>query len=564
VGAPADGAFDGAAYAFRDNSPRAPSIGSLIGSPDPVAHGHVLALTAGDVTDPNGNDTVALVRFYRDSDASGAWEDTDQVLATDSTPGDGWTWIGVVSDSWEPGVNTFFARALDDSGAWSEAASKTGTVWAEPGGDTPPAPPDYDTAPVGNTKMVVLVHGWDTTQAQYDNFWTPLAAEILGVIPDAANWSVWAYDWVLQSQWAAPDLALTRAWMLGLALGQELAGQNLEHVHFIAHSAGSGLIGLASSTLRDLSPATTIHTTFLDPWAGVLPLDSYSTLYGGFADWSDHYYARDDTGPWTSLMDLPNSHNVDVTGLDPDFLDPFSSHDWPRCFYGHSVNGTLHDDCAAPSPANNGLYGFPLSFEWQGANWNTVIADYPVGTNVTLPQGGLLANGDDPVVERSFAVRDDAPIDASSAPSIVNGQMAFVGGGFTATAQAGQDPAWITFEVQTAAAVNYISFDAGFASGGAGPAYGLRRRRRDRRARRAFRAARGRNLPDGDRRRARCRRAPFCLPARRAGRDPVVARCVKHRHRIGGVHRGIRLRRRGGRARRLGDRQRRRRGPGRV
>ena len=77
----------------------------------------------------------ALVRFYRDSDASGAWEDTDQVLATDSTPGDGWTWIGIVSDSWEPGVNTFFARARDDSGAWSEAAPRTGSVWAEPGGD---------------------------------------------------------------------------------------------------------------------------------------------------------------------------------------------------------------------------------------------------------------------------------------------------------------------------------------------------------------------------------------------------------------------------------------------
>jgi hypothetical protein len=42
--------------------------------------------------------------------------------------------------------------------------------------------------------------------------------------------------------------------------------------------------------------------------------------------------------------------------------------------------------------------------------------------------------------------------------------MAFVGGGFTATAEAGQDPAWITFEVQTAAAVNFISFDADFAS----------------------------------------------------------------------------------------------------
>jgi hypothetical protein len=460
VGAPADSAFEGAAYTFRDNSPRAPSIGSLNGSPDPVAHGHVLALTAGDVTDPNGDDTIALVRFYRDSDASGVWEDTDQVLATDSTPGDGWTWIGVVSSSWEPGDNTFFARALDDSGAWSEAAQKTCTVWAEPGGDTPPAPPVYDTAPVGNTKMVVLVHGWNTTQTQYDNFWTPLAAEIMGVIPDAANWSVWAYDWVAQSQWAEPDLALTRAWMLG----QELAGQNLDHVHFVAHGAGSGLIGLASSTLSDLSPATIIHTTFLDPWAGVLPVHPYSTLYGGFADWSDHYYARDDTGLWTALNDLPNSHNVDVTGLDPDFLDPFSSHAWPRCFYGHSVNGTLHDDCSAPSPASNGLYGFPLSFEWQGANWNTVIAGYPVGEQVSLPQGGLLNDDGDPEVERSFAVRDDAPVDTSNSPHVVNGQMAFVGGGFTATAVAGQEPAWITFEVQTAAAVNFISFEADFAS----------------------------------------------------------------------------------------------------
>ena len=98
--------------------------------------------------------------------------------------------------------------------------------------------------------MVVLVHGWNTTQAEYDNFWSPLAAAILGVIPDAAAWSVWAYDWTLLSQWPEPDQALTRAWMLGLALGQQLAVQNLEHVHFIAHSAGSGLIGTASAILR--------------------------------------------------------------------------------------------------------------------------------------------------------------------------------------------------------------------------------------------------------------------------------------------------------------------------
>jgi hypothetical protein len=465
VGAPSSSNDAGETYAFRDNTPRPPSIGSLGCAPDPVAQGQVLTLTANDVTDQNGADTVVQVRFYRDSDASGAWEDTDQVLATDSTPGDGWTWVGVVPNSWDSGANTFFARARDDTGEWSEAAPATCAVWAEPGGGTPPVPPVYDTPPAGNTKMVVLVHGWNTTQAEYDNFWSPLAAEISGVIPDAANWSVWAYNWVLQSQWAEPDLALTRSWMLGLALGQDLAALNLEHVHFIAHSAGSGLIGLASSTLSDLSPTTTIHTTFLDPWAGVLPLHPYSTLYGGFADWSDNYYARDDTGPWTALRDLPNAHNVDVTGIDPDFVAPFSSHAWPRCFYGHSVNGTLHDDCSAPTPANNGLYGFPLSFEWQGANWNTVIAGFPVGTHVTLPQAPLPVIGGDPVVESSFAVRDDATIDASSAPSIVNGQMAFVGGGFTASAQAGLDPAWITFEAQTAAGVNFISFDADFASG---------------------------------------------------------------------------------------------------
>jgi hypothetical protein len=433
-------------------------------SPDPVGHGQVLTLTALDVADQNGNDTLALVRFYRDSNASGSWEDTDQVLATDPNPADGWTWLGVVPQSWDVGTSTFFARALDDDAIWSDAAQTTCAIWAEPGGDTPPAPPDYDTPPAGNTKMVVLVHGWNTTQAEYDNFWSPLAAEILGVIPDAANWSVWAYDWTPLSQWPEPDQALTRAWMLGLALGQELAGQNLEHVHFIAHSAGSGLIGLASARLSDLSPATTIHTTFLDPWAGVLPLQPYSTLYGGFADWSDQYYARDDTGPWTALKDLPSSHNVDVTGLDPDFLAPFSSHAWPRCLYAHSVNGGLLDDCSAPNPANYGLYGFPLSFEWQGADWNTVIAGYPVGTHVTLPETPLPLNGSDPVVERSFAVRDDAPIDTSSAPHVINGQMAFVGGGFTATAEAGQGPAWITFEVQTAAPVNFISFDAAFAS----------------------------------------------------------------------------------------------------
>jgi hypothetical protein len=464
VGAPADGGFAGAAYVFRHDRPRAPVIGSLTAAPNPVTHGQILALTATDVTDQNGDETISLVRFYRDSDASGSWEETDQVLATDTSPDGGWTWLGVVPDTWDDGPNTFFARASDEDGGWSDTAQTTCTVWAEPGGDIPPVPPDYDVPPAGNAKMVVLAHGWNATQAQYDNFWLPLAAEIQGVIPDAANWTVWAYDWTALSQWPGAQQALTRAWMLGLALGQQLADQNPEHVHFIAHGAGSGLIGMASARLSELSPQTTIHTTFLDPYAGFLPLHPYETLYGGFADWSDQYYARDATGVWTALRDLPDCHNVDVTLLDPDYVSPLSSHAWPRCFYAHSVNGALLDDCSAPDPPSYGLYGFGLSFEMLGAGWETTIQGYPVGDHVVLPEGPSAVVGDGLEVELEFETRSDEAIDVSDAPHAINGNVAFGGGGFTATAQFGSEPAWIMVEVQAAFPVNFISFDAGFAS----------------------------------------------------------------------------------------------------
>src|SRR5690606_13823968 len=74
-------------------APAKPSIGSLSDSPDPVAQGSNLTLTANNVTDADGY--VTAVEFYRDTNGNGSIEPgTDVPLGTDSSSVGGWTWTG--------------------------------------------------------------------------------------------------------------------------------------------------------------------------------------------------------------------------------------------------------------------------------------------------------------------------------------------------------------------------------------------------------------------------------------------------------------------------------------
>jgi hypothetical protein len=102
-----------------------PVVTALSAASDPVTRPGDLALTANGVSDPDGS--VAEVGFYRDTNGDGQWDDGDEPLGTDLDGSDGWTWTGSTA-GWTPGQHTFFARALDNDGAWSVPGSTTVSV----------------------------------------------------------------------------------------------------------------------------------------------------------------------------------------------------------------------------------------------------------------------------------------------------------------------------------------------------------------------------------------------------------------------------------------------------
>jgi len=118
------GAFE--FVSVTDNDP--PTIASLEGAPDPVTEGDVLSLTAGGVSDPDGN--VVSVSFYRDANSDGEGQ-AGELLGTDTDGSDGWSWSGAVT--WWAGTHTYLAKATDDGSPALDSswASVSGEVVAD-------------------------------------------------------------------------------------------------------------------------------------------------------------------------------------------------------------------------------------------------------------------------------------------------------------------------------------------------------------------------------------------------------------------------------------------------
>lgn len=296
----------------------------------------------------------------------------------------------------------------------------------------------------GKKNLVVITHGANTTSTSF-SWVTDMAAAIqtrINTRPDAADWQVVAYDWSALSQVGSnPFAALETAKKLGDAEGSQIANNNYQQVHLIAHSAGAGLIENIAKQIKAVPSGTTVvQETLLDPFA---PFGN-SGLYGSRANWADQYFTSNDL-VWTGAL-LTNAHNVDVTKLNPSpSPDPTVRHSWSREFYFNSI--------APNPPAEYQGYGFPLSIEATSGTWPPPL---PVGNDPVV-----LGGGTSPQIDST--VRLNAPINLAGATNIHSstGTVQIAG---TSLAMTTGSPVWSTFSVFLTSPVNLIAFDMDFTS----------------------------------------------------------------------------------------------------
>ncbi|KPK78251.1 MAG: hypothetical protein AMJ79_00125 [Phycisphaerae bacterium SM23_30] len=102
-----------------------PSI-DLSANPDPVIQGFPLMISAINVSDSDGY--IIQVDFYRDDNDNDVLDfDADTLIKQDTDGSDDWFWFGVTSGL-PVKTHRYFARALDNDGAFSDVAAVTSTV----------------------------------------------------------------------------------------------------------------------------------------------------------------------------------------------------------------------------------------------------------------------------------------------------------------------------------------------------------------------------------------------------------------------------------------------------
>src|ERR1039458_7984262 len=127
--------------------------------------------------------------------------------------------------------------------------------------------------PPGVNNLVFVTHGWEQGlfEPSPPQWVSDMCNDIQTRVP---NWQVIPYFWV-DKAWTEPlDLfhleskVMVNAQTIGTQIGQQIAEEGYQHVHLIAHSAGSALIQAAADVIKQNSPSTIVQTTFLDPFVG--------------------------------------------------------------------------------------------------------------------------------------------------------------------------------------------------------------------------------------------------------------------------------------------------------
>lgn len=258
-----------------------------------------------------------------------------------------------------------------------------------PPGDNPIPPPPP--APGKKKHLVFITHGWNSTALDWpDVIANEIKAQIgqaqaVGDLDPNIQWTVISYDWSIRSGFGCfslagravpcvlPWTAYANAFDVGKDVGKQLSIVGYDHIHFIAHSAGSNLIQTAAEVVRDsVTNPLTIHTTFLDAYD---PSETVSR-YGAGSVWAEQYVdtrlVLSEPFDATDIV-LPFAFNFDVTNLDPvpsDFSlsvleESVRRHAWPYCWYDAPLRDPVTDqNCLrVPEVINNTNYGFHASLE---------------------------------------------------------------------------------------------------------------------------------------------------------------------------------------------------------
>ena len=306
---------------------------------------------------------------------------------------------------------------------------------------------------------MLLTHGW---LSNVDVWASGMADAIRNAIGSDANWDICAYDWREDADTGISDpwAAFVNALFHGERLGKELAKRNYEHIHFIAHSAGSNLIQTAADWIHveALSPPR-IHSTFLDAFDPRREMSHY----GNRVDWAEQYVDMRPVVPLRRVLgqfdatdiQLPNAYNFDVTGLDSDDDNP---HEWPREWY----MGTIQDSLS---------FGFPLSVESGRSallshDFVTIEEPfYPRGNICDLSNSAVQDLNDWPstrVDYRRHIVLDDPPFNFTLAQAEGRITTSETGTIFsptpTSVTLATASPVWISIRFEVTEPINIFQF----------------------------------------------------------------------------------------------------------
>lgn len=220
-----------------------------------------------------------------------------------------------------------------------------------------PIQSDYPTLPseLSNYENIVFItHGWNGPLNDTDHIWIDeMASKIQDYIVAntlSSSWKAYAYHW---GQYSGGRLSAghskEEAEKIGIKLGEQIVTfTNCKHVHLIAHSAGSWMIHNISREIKRFRPDITIHITFLDaytPW-GIIGVNSL----GYYSEWAEQYVDHrgeggisfdeiDFSGSLQSTnATLKGAHNIDITGMDPDFAKSGpDAHGWPCEWYQSTI-----------------------------------------------------------------------------------------------------------------------------------------------------------------------------------------------------------------------------------